>query len=302
MSPADTITDCEKGVIQVSPYFFTRFFLPRVCDRSLFTAEGSIPSPGGGASEHPPRWGTRDSPPAVSAGAGPGRAGAGQDGLGSTAPADSTPPRLHSLCGAGPVHGGSIRSGVQLDGPGLLLRHLRPHTALRGADGAAAAPLRRGPSVFLRRGKLGGKLPCAAVPPRAAGERWCGCRTPLRALRAPAGTARDRDVPGRDRAGARRPHPQRACAGSARTRTAGSEAAGKRCPHGAAALSQPCPRKSGHNPSPSRWGGPGTAARRSCCCAIPRIVQGLEGVPVRGMGWNRMGFKVPSNPAYSVMT
>lgn len=188
------------------------------------------------------------------AAAGPGRAG--QGGLGAPRPADSarpgparTPPRQHSLRRAGPVHGGSIRSGVQLDRPGLLLRHLRPHTARRGADGAAAAPLRTGPRDFLRRGKPGGELPSAAVPPRAAGRWACGCGTPLRALRAPAGTARDRDVPGRDRAGARRPHPPRACAGSARTRTAGSEAAGSAalrallpsaCP--APALPQPAPR------------------------------------------------------------
>lgn len=160
----------RKELYKFPPIFFHQvFFFPRVRDRSLFIAESSIPLLGGGDSEYPPAGG---SPGVAARGVCGSRAGAaGQDGLGSTTPRGQRParpgprPRLYSLCRAGPVHGGSIRSGVQLDRPGLLLRHLRPQTARRGADGAAAAPLRTGLRDFLRRGKLGGGAPlCGGAP------------------------------------------------------------------------------------------------------------------------------------------
>lgn len=77
-----------------------------------------------------------------------------------TRPRPSPQPRrspghpLHSLCRAGPVDGRSIRSGIELNRAGLLLRHFRPQTARRVTDGAALAPLRRGPRDFLRRSKV----------------------------------------------------------------------------------------------------------------------------------------------------
>lgn len=166
----------RKELYKFPPIFCTRLFsLAYVTEVCLLPKAPSTYS--AEETEYLPPWGTPGIPACDVCG---GRAGRvrGRTGSGAPHPADSarpgparTPrPRLHSLCRAGPVHGGSIRSGVQLDRPGLLLRHLRPHTARRGADGAAAAPLRTGPRDFLRRGKLWGELPCPAVPPRAAGR------------------------------------------------------------------------------------------------------------------------------------
>lgn len=96
----------------------------------------------------------------------------GTRSAGSPAGAPATPNRLHSLCRAGPVDSGSIRSGVELNRPGLLLRHFLPQTARRVRDGESPAPLR--PGSRLPAAEQSWELPSPPAPPRAAGSPLSG--------------------------------------------------------------------------------------------------------------------------------
>lgn len=86
-------------------------------------------------------------------------------------------PGLHSLGRAGPVDGGAIRSGVELDRPRLLLGHVPPRPAQIVTDGTAAAPLRPGPRDFPRRSKLRSR-PSAPEQHGAASRQGAEATTP----------------------------------------------------------------------------------------------------------------------------
>lgn len=124
--------------------------------------------------------------PLSAPGSSPGRGG-------RTRPLSEHPaaPGLHSLGRAGPVDGGAIRSGVELDRPWLLLGHVAPRPAQSVTDGAAAAPLRPGPTDFPTRSKLRGR-PSAPEQRAAASPR----RSRARDAAAPAQRGRRPGLPG----------------------------------------------------------------------------------------------------------
>lgn len=224
-----------------------------------FPAPGRAGFPGEGrcAGDPPHRRGETAAGAAAPVTSGPrddGRRGA----RAAPAGAPATPDRLHSLGRAGPVDGGSIRSGVKLNRSGLLLRHFRPRTAQRVRDGEAPAPLRPGSRDFLRRSKVGGsprrRCPRGLRAASSAGEClwWCRRQTP---------------------AEARRPsRPAPASPGGAAPSSLPAAPDGENCPGSKCALLCDC--ACAHRPGP-----PSAQARWMGACAVWRSEAALKLCP-----------------------